>query len=124
MASTVRDTVERAYRLIGAVAHDEPMTADLGALGLGAFNDMLHAWALDGITLSPAFTDVVLNDPFPLADKYREGTAYLLAARLSPVFQVPFDADDFLRKVQASYMTIADTPLDSGLTGIGTRWVL
>lgn len=120
--ATVRDIVERAYRHLGVVAHDETMTADQGLAGLGAFNDMLHAWALDGVTLSPAFTDAALTTTFPLADKYREGVGYMLAARISPDFMVSatFDADDFWRKIQASYMAITDATFDDALTWRGS----
>lgn len=115
--ATVNDIVTRAYRKIGVVAHDEAMTADQGADGLSAFNDMLSAWALDGITLDPAFTDAVLTDTFPLADKYREGVTYLLASRLSPEFSMPvgFDAMDFFRKIQASYLVIGAATIPSAL---------
>lgn len=120
--ATVRDIVQRAFRLIGVVAHDDAMSADQGAAGLAAFNDMLHAWTLDGITLSPAFTDAALNDAFPLADAYREGCAFILAGRLSPEFMAPaaFDADDFFRKVQASYCTVTESTIDEALTWVGS----
>jgi hypothetical protein len=116
--TTVRDIVERAYRKIGVVSADEAMQADAAASGLDAFNEMLSAWALHGITLSPAFTDAALADAFPLADKFREGTIYLLASRLSPEWMAPvaFDADDFFRRVQAAYMVIEESTIDRGLT--------
>lgn len=115
--TTVRDIVERAYRKIGVVAHDEPMSAEFADGGLDAFNEMLSAWALDGITLSPAFTDAALADTFPLADQYREGTIYLLAERLAPEYSRPrtFDADGFFRKIQASYTVVPTTTVNSAL---------
>lgn len=125
--TTVRDIVERAHRKIGVVAQDEAMTADQGQAGLDAFNEMLHAWALDGITLSPAFTDAALTTTFPLEDKYREGTIYLLAGRLAPEYQAPagFDADDFFRKVQAAYFVAPTATFDAVITPAGetlSRW--
>lgn len=119
--TTVRGIIERAYRKTGIVAVDEPMDADQAAAGLSAFNEMVSAWALDGITLSPAFTDALLDDTFPLADKFREGTIYLLASRLAPEWLRPvaFDADDFFRKVQAAYMVVTEATIDSTLTWQG-----
>lgn len=125
--ATVRDIVERAHRKLGVVAQDEAMTADQGQAGLDAFNEMLHAWALDGITLDPAFADTTLVAAFPLADKYREGTIYLLASRLSPEYQAPanFDADDFFRKLQGDYFVAPTSTLDTAITPAGEtigRW--
>lgn len=119
--TTVRDIVERAHRKIGVAPLDEPLTAEMADNGLDAFNEMLSAWVLDGITLSPAFTDKALSDTFPLADKFREGTVYLLAERLRPDYTRPatFDADDFFRKVQASYTTISEVTIDTALTWRG-----
>ena len=119
--ATVRDIVTRAHRKIRVVAQDDGLSADEGQAGLDAFNEMLHAWALDGITLSPAFTDKTLDDTFPLADKFREGVVYLLASRLSPEYAAPadFDADGFFRKIQADYLEIATSPIDSALTHLG-----
>lgn len=119
--TTVRDIIETALRHIGVVALDDPMNADEAAGGLTAFNNMLSAWALDGIAIT--FTDAALADAFPLADKYREGVGYLLALRLSPGYTAPanFNADDFFRKIQASYMVIADATIPVGLSVIGTR---
>ena len=115
--TTVRDVIERAYRKIGVVAMDEPMDAEQGSAGLSAFNEMVSAWALSGVTLSPAFTDAAQSDAFPLADKFREGTIYLLASRLAPEWTVPvsFDADDFFRKIQAAYMAISEVTMDGNL---------
>ena len=123
--TTVRDIVETAFRHIGVVAQDDAMTSDEGQSGLTAFNNMISAWALDGIALTS--TDAAPNETFPLADKYREGVGYLLAMRLSPGWSAPanFDADDFFRKIQASYVVIADAAIPDPLTWKGktlTNW--
>jgi hypothetical protein len=117
--TTVRDIIQTAFRDIGVVAQDDAMTDDQGAAGLTKFNNMLSAWALDGIAIT--FTDLTLDDVFPLADKYREGVGYLVASRLSPGYSAPpgFDADEFFRKIQASYMTIADASIPDPLTWKG-----
>lgn len=122
--TTVRDIVERAYRKIGVVAIDEPMGAEYADAGLDAFNEMLSGWELRGIALSPAFTDAALADTFPLADKFREGTIYLLASRIAPEWSAPvaFDADDFFRRIQAAYLTVSDVTVDPGLTWQGITY--
>lgn len=95
------------------------MTSDDAAAGLSAFNNLISAWALDGITIT--FTDLALIDTFPLADKYREGVGYILAGRLSAGYRAPvgFDPDDFFRKIQASYLVINEATIPTGLTRIG-----
>lgn len=119
--TTAHDIIIRAYRKIGVAAHDEEITADEAATGLDALNEMMSAWELDGITLTPAFADLQTSDTFPLADKFREGTIYLLASRLAPEFAVPatFDADDFFRKMQAEYIAVAESAVDTALTYLG-----
>lgn len=121
MTVTVHDIVIRAHRKIGVVAQDEEMTADQGRAGQDAFNEMVHAWALHGIALSPAFADKALTDDFPLADKYREGTIYLLASRLAPEYVMPatFDAGEFFRKIQADLVAVPAVSIDSALLRIG-----
>lgn len=101
--ATVRDIVERAYRKIGVLAHDEDLDGGDAEVGIDAFNDMLHGWEARSVALS--YSDVTLEDDFPLADKYREGTVYLLAERLAPDYSRPvsFDADDWFRCIQADY---------------------
>ena len=103
---TMQDIVRRAYRKIGVVAEDEPMTADQGASGMEALNMMIHQWKLRGIAIT--YSDLTLADTFPLLPQFEEGTVYLLADRLAPDNgkQVGFDADDFFRAIQASYLVI------------------
>ena len=48
---TSRDLIESAYRKIGVVASDEPMTADQGREGLNALNRMLKGWQNKGFQL-------------------------------------------------------------------------
>lgn len=96
------------------------MTADQGQAGLDAFNEMLHAWGAQGITLDPAFADTTLAAAFPLADKYREGTIYMLASRLAPEYQVSgFDAEQFMADIRNGYMAIPTAAMDAPLTPQG-----
>ena len=113
--ATVQDIIHRAYRKIGVVAHDDAMTSDQAAVGLDAFNDMMAGFELDGI--SPSSLDLTIADDFPMEAKFREGIVYLLASRLAPDWAVPvgFDADAFLRRMQADYMIIETVPLDREL---------
>jgi hypothetical protein len=99
----VRDIVQSAFRKIGVTALDAPMSAAEGSVGVDAFNIMVSAWKLQGVDIG--HTDLTVNDDFPLADEFREGTIYLLAERLSPDFMVPasFDADAWFRTFQAAY---------------------
>lgn len=114
--TTMRDIVTRAYRKIGVVAGDEPMTADQGATGIDTMNAMMHAWKLRGCDIE--HTTKTLNDDFPLGPEFEEGTCYLLAARLAPDFAMPvgFDADQWFRDIQAAYTTVAAVTLPKALT--------
>ncbi len=118
--ATVNDIVTRAFRLIGVVAQDEAMGADAGAAGLSAFNDMIQAWALDGV--DTGIGDLALTDNFPLAPKFREGVTYVLAARLSPAYSAPagFDEHEFFRRVQAAYVAAPVATIDPALTWAGS----
>lgn len=113
--TTCREIVTAACRKIGIVAHDEAMDADMASNGMAALNYMLSAWELDGIALE--HIDLALTDTFPLANKFREGVIYCLAARIAPAYTVPagFDADDFFRKVQAAYTSAPDVEMPAML---------
>ena len=117
----VRNIVYGALRKIGVVAVDSDATADEAAAALESFNDMMHAWKLDSIDV--LHTDLALNDTFPLAPEFQEGTKFLLASRISHDFMAPatFDPDEFLRKIQAAYCVIEPMVLDPILTNFGRR---
>lgn len=105
--TTCRDIIERAFRKLGTTAVGEAISANEASDGLEALNFMLAGMELDGVYI--AHTDRALDDAFPMPDRFREGITYMLAARLSSEYEAPptFDADDFLRKLQAAY-TVAD----------------
>lgn len=119
--ATALDIVTGALRAAGISAIDDVATADDASYGLGLLNDMMQAWTLDGMTLDPVFTDMALTDTFPLADAFREGVKYMLAARLNPAYSQPqsFDSDGFFRKIQAAYTVIPDSAIDTALTDQG-----
>jgi hypothetical protein len=58
---------------------------DRAAAGLAAYNDMLNAWAADGIStpLSGSALSYSLDDAFPLAPQFVEGAKALLAVELA-----------------------------------------
>lgn len=121
--ATTRDIVQRAYRKIGIVASDDPMTADQGENGLDALNMMMHGWELDGIAL--AHVTLALDDAFSMADMFHEGVVYQLATRLGHdgAAQVP-DSDAWFRKLQAHYLVLPDVVMPSALLGTSSqnRW--
>lgn len=114
--TTMQDIVTRAYRKIGVVAGDEPMTADQGAAGIVALNMMIQQWKLRGIAIT--YSDLALSDAFPLLPQFEEGAVYLLASRLAPdnAAAAQFDADDWFRAIQNSYLVIAAVAMPTALT--------
>lgn len=113
--TTASQIVERAYRKIRVVAEDEAMNADQAVNGLAELNSMMHGWKLFGVDVTHA--DLDLDDDFTLADEFVEGTVYQLATRLSPTYNQPApDADRFFRALQAAYMEIEASSLDTALT--------
>lgn len=119
--ATMRDIITRAYRKVGIVARDTPLDADDAIHGLEALNGMLHEWSLRAVDIS--HTTLGMNDTFPMAAAYEDGTTYMLAARISPDYEVPqgFDADDFFRAIQAAYMTIDTVSLPRAVTEVPSK---
>jgi hypothetical protein len=116
MPVTNAEIVRRAYRKIGVLAEDMPLTAWQVQAGLEALGDMLRGLELFGVRLSLSSMDGP-SDPFPLAAKFHEGAVYQLAARLSPDFSVPAPAADaWLRAMQAATVDVGAVTLDSTLT--------
>jgi hypothetical protein len=120
--ATVQQIVTRAYRKLGVAAVDETLSADEIAVGVDALNMMLHSWLLSSV--DTGHTDVDPSDTFPLDPEFHEGVVYLLAARISSDYMVPqsFDADDWFRKIQAAYMTIAPVEMPNGLLKLPSQY--
>ena len=114
--ATMQDIVTRAFRKIGVVAGDEPMNADQGAAGIEALNMIIHQWKLRGIAIT--YSDLTLADAFPLLPQFEEGTVYLLASRIAPdnAAAAQFDADDWFRAIQNSYLVIDPVVMPTALT--------
>lgn len=113
--TTVRAIVQRAFRKVGVLAHDVDLGGAYAANGLDAFNEMLHGWKAQGVDIS--HSDLDMEDTFPLADMYREGTIYQLASRISPEYEMPpqFDADAWFRLLQADYATEQEMTIPNAL---------
>lgn len=120
---TVSEIVASATRKARITGLGEVMDADTGAEALGEFNRMLHGWKLQGVDVEHA--DQELTDTFALAPEYEEGTVYLLAKRLEPNFAMPanFDADAFMRMLQANYTTISEVTFDTALTRVPSQGI-
>lgn len=119
--TTAIDIVRRAFRKIGVLAVDTQPSADQHQDGIDTLNMMLHEWKLRGVDI--AHTDLAASDTFPLSSEYELGTVYLLAAALSPNYEVPasFNADDFFRAMQAAYITVSAVTLPKAMTLLPSR---
>jgi len=119
--ATVREIISRSMRKIGLIGPREEAEAEEMAEALDAFNAMFHGWKLRGVDLT--HTDVTLNDTFPLGQEYEEGTVFLLAARISPDYEIParFDADDWFRTFQAAYFATNEATIAPGLLNMPSQ---
>lgn len=116
---TIKAIAERAYRKIGVVAQDEPMTADQCLVAADTFNEMFQGWPSQGVYVSGGERD--LNDAFPLGPAYAEPAVYLLAARLAENHGLStlFDPDPHLRRMQAGFPYRPKAKIDPMLTRKG-----
>jgi len=118
--ATARDIVERAYRKIALKAEDEAITGDMLEHGIETLNSMIFGWELFGVDTE--HTALASTDTLPLAARFEEGTVYQLASRLSPDFLVPApDADMFFRALQAAYMVIEESTINSAIIRVPSR---
>ena len=121
--STARDIVEAAYRKLGVVASDEPLTADQAENGVNTLNRMMHGWLLDGIDIG--HVDLELADVFTMEPQFEEGCVYLLAERLSPDYAAPaqFNPSEFKKRLSAAFLIIPDSKFDRTLqNGFSRRY--
>lgn len=128
---TVQTIIERAGRKIGA----NDMTAAELADALSSFNEMVSGWRLHGIDIwrselgaddqldvTATVPEVALTDEFPMPDAFREGAIYMLASRMAPEFSTGFDADEYLRRMQAHYARIPTAQFDDALLYDNRSW--
>jgi len=83
----VSDMIRRAYRRVGVVAADEPMTAEQLAEGLAEFNAVVRSWESYGLRISAQ--ELREDDQFPLSDAYEDYAITILAARLAEAHALP-----------------------------------
>jgi hypothetical protein len=83
----MREFIRRAYRRIGVVASDEPMTADQLDVGMQEFASLLRAW--DGWGIKSAPVDITAESAFPMADAFEDHAGTILASRLAEMNGLP-----------------------------------
>ena len=89
--TTASDIIAGAYQRLGLLPLGADLDPDRAASGLAAYNDMLNAWAADGIfpgapsaPSSGTALSYSLDEAFPLAPQFVEGAKALLAVELAP----------------------------------------
>ncbi|HXE05825.1 MAG TPA: hypothetical protein VN579_07555 [Bryobacteraceae bacterium] len=123
MAQTARDTIKRAMRMLGVIVAGVEPTAVEAANGLLALNGMMHGWKGQGVDVG--HIDLGLNDDLALDEMHHNGVTAMLAAELSPEFQVPVPiavaaiAASGFSALQAAY--IANSPSNDLISEIGLR---
>ena len=120
--TTTSEIVTRALRKIRVTAKDEAATADDMAEGVDALNMMMAAWETFGVNRT--HTALASSDTFPLDAKWEEGTVYMLASRLAPDYARPanFNADDWMRALQAAYINIPTVSIPAPLTRMPSQY--
>jgi hypothetical protein len=121
--ATVLDILTRAFRKIGVVANDEPLTANDAQAGLEAFNAMMHGLAAHGA--DPGHITNVTTDTFAYPARLEEAVVYVLADRLAPDYatQAPA-ARVHYNTLQAYFLQVPKVtpPLSMLRTPTGRRW--
>jgi hypothetical protein len=127
--TTALDIIAGAYQRLGLLPLGADLDPDRAAAGLAAYNDMLNAWAADGIfpgepsaPSSGSALSYSLDDAFPLAPQFVEGAKALLAVELAPQSGIEPQpslqerAQKSLRALLAYYVIAPDAGQDTGLT--------
>lgn len=119
--TTALDIVKPALRAIEVVEGGESPTAEEGADGLTALNNMLRGFTADGIDY--AHTEIAtLATPVPMPDECTQILIDMLAVRLAREYgKMPSpllieDADRGRRYLQGRYRMPKTAPIDTGLT--------
>lgn len=121
--TTVSDIVTRAFRKIGVVSSDEPLSADDAQVGLDGFNMMMSGLAL-GVSDAGHITNTLVDTlAYPL--RLEEAIVYALAGRLSDDYPgQPVDARLHYSLLQSYFMNVPTVtmPLSLRRTPTGRRW--
>lgn len=100
-----RQIVESALRSIHVLGEGESANDEQAASALEALNDMLEAWAEDGVDLQHfRQTDIEADSPLPAWTL--RGVKAALAVELSGEYGAPITAS-LANKAEAGYQTIA-----------------
>jgi hypothetical protein len=137
--TTARDIIAGAYQRLGLLPLGADLDPDRAAAGLSMYNDMLSAWAADGIIpgpaeASPQFAECGspapapsaavynLNDDFPLLPQFVEGAKAILAVELASASGIEAQASTQARAKKAyeallaRYVTAPQAGQDLALT--------
>lgn len=110
--ATASDIVTRALRSLRVISSGETPTADESADGLTALNDMLAAWALDGIDLG--HITLVAADELDVPDMHLQTIRLALAERLAGEYGAELAPADQIAlskgmtALQARYFSVPD----------------
>jgi hypothetical protein len=78
---TVAQIINRAARIAGVVGPGTNLSAEDQDWGVDLMNDMLHAWALDGMDLG--HSTATANDTLFVDEAYVKGIKYSLAVEMA-----------------------------------------
>jgi hypothetical protein len=123
--ATANDVVKSALRLLGVIGAAEAPSADMAQDGLEALNDLMHAFAANGIDWT--HQTLALADPVQLDAKHIRGLKYLLAQALAPEYERTLSpeaqllADQGYRALQADFSSEDEAEIDSALLFMPSR---
>lgn len=86
----VSELALRAMRLAGVLEAGETPSSEEQSDALDALNDMMAAWALDGVYVG--WSTHAWTDTIAVPDEYLRGVRYALAVELCNEFAVPIPA--------------------------------
>lgn len=116
----VRDIVTRSMRLLGVLQSGENPSAEESEDGMAALNDMLNAWADQGVDLE-FFEFTSINDTVPYPEDHMAALRYNLAIELAPEFGVEVSeaiavrAKQYFDALQVKYSNPDTLSADAGL---------
>jgi hypothetical protein len=116
----VSEIVTRAARLAGKAGQGSALSAEDMNWGVDLLNDMLFAWALDGMDVGHASV-VVSTDTLLIDDAYLKGVKYNLAVEIAQeggtelMPGVPLIAEDEKGRIRASLCDIDVLSADKAL---------
>jgi hypothetical protein len=118
MTTTVQEIVRGALILIGVQDIGEAVSAEDGADGLIAFNDMVASWDANGVHTGAAAS--ALTSDSPLEERHTKGLKNLLAVELASAYgraipqKVAHDAQEGWQLIEADFKMIEKLSMDPG----------